>query len=122
MNVLKPHQQATIATLLANKVSQREIQRKTGIDRKTIRKYASSVQGEASNSSLATDSCGGMDENPPPWPPGPSPLPAQETSRVSGQGVSACEPHREWIEKQVALGRNATTQRTLLYYLKRLVY
>jgi hypothetical protein len=39
MNVLKPHLQATVKTLLGKGISQREINRKTGVDRKTIRKY-----------------------------------------------------------------------------------
>ena len=40
MNVLKPALQTTIKTLLSKEISQREIERKTGIDRKTIRRYA----------------------------------------------------------------------------------
>jgi transcriptional regulator with XRE-family HTH domain len=40
MNVLKPDLQATIKTLLGRGWSQREIERKTRIDRKTIRRYA----------------------------------------------------------------------------------
>lgn len=39
MNVLKPHLQTTIRTLLQAGASQREIERVTGIDRKTIRAY-----------------------------------------------------------------------------------
>ena len=39
MNVLKPHLKATIKTLLDKGVSQWEIHQKTGIDRKTIRRY-----------------------------------------------------------------------------------
>jgi len=39
MNVLKPHLQTTVKTLLDKGISQREINRKTGVDRKTIRKY-----------------------------------------------------------------------------------
>ena len=39
MNVLKPHLQTTVWTLLEAGASQREIQRVTGIDRKTIRGY-----------------------------------------------------------------------------------
>ena len=37
MNVLKPHLQTTIWTLLGANASQREIERVTGIDRNTIR-------------------------------------------------------------------------------------
>ena len=40
MNVLKPSLQTTIQTLLSKGITQREIERKTGIDRKTIRRYA----------------------------------------------------------------------------------
>jgi DNA invertase Pin-like site-specific DNA recombinase len=39
MNVLKPEKRAAVTTLLTNGVSQREIKRKTRIDRKTIRRY-----------------------------------------------------------------------------------
>ena len=39
MNILKPDKKSTIITLLKNGISQREISRKTSIDRKTIRKY-----------------------------------------------------------------------------------
>ena len=40
MNVLKPYRKGAVLTLLENGVSQREISRKTGVDRKTIRKIA----------------------------------------------------------------------------------
>ena len=36
MNVLKPHLKTTVTTLLAMGTPQREIERKTGVDRKTI--------------------------------------------------------------------------------------
>lgn len=39
LNVLKPHSQTTIFTLLEAGTSQRDIERVTGIDRKTIRTY-----------------------------------------------------------------------------------
>ena len=51
MNVLKPHLQITIATLLARGESQHEIARRTGVDRKTIRRYALTA-----NSPMATGS------------------------------------------------------------------
>jgi DNA invertase Pin-like site-specific DNA recombinase len=40
VNVLKPYRKGAVLTLLENGVSQREISRKTGVDRKTIRKIA----------------------------------------------------------------------------------
>lgn len=84
---MKSHLQITIATLLARGVSQHEIARRTGVDRKTIRRYA------RANSPMATGSPAPSAQIPPPRPP-------------ALQG-STCEPHRAWIEQQVALGRNA---------------
>lgn len=89
---MKSHLRITIETLLARGESQHEIHRRTGVDRKTIRRYA-----RLSNSPMATGSVDSDGQNPPPRPP----------VSLSGQARSACEPHREWIETQVALGRNA---------------
>lgn len=95
MNVLKPHLQTTISTLLAKGATQREVERITGIDRKTIRSYQKGFAEEHANSpGVAT---GSVVQIPPPWPP------AQR-----GSTVSACEPHRAFIEAQVRLRRNAT--------------
>lgn len=55
MNVLKPHLRTTIQTLLDRGARQREIERITGVDRKTIRRY----QGEANSSGVATGPVGG---------------------------------------------------------------
>ena len=110
MNVLKPNQKSTVVTLLENGVSQREIGRKTGIDRKTIRKLVQAMgaaaDGAPANSPMATGSAGVAVQIPPPRPPAGgvsvSPL------AVPAHARSACEPHRGWIEAQVRLGRNAT--------------
>ncbi len=106
MNVLKPALQSAVRTLLSNEISQREINRKTGIDRKTIRRYARSYdltavqEAEFSKSPTpATGSGSPADQIPPPWPP------AAE-AKIPKHARSACEPHREWIEAQVRLGRN----------------
>ena len=62
MNVLKPHQKGAVITLLENEVSQHEISRKTGVDRKTVRKLALAMAaarvGGDSNSPMATGSWG----------------------------------------------------------------
>lgn len=84
---MKSHLRVTIETLLANGASQHEIARRTGVDRKTIRK----VQAK---SPMATGSMAGEGQLPPPRPPAP---PAS----------SACAPHRAFVEAQVQLGRNA---------------
>lgn len=103
MNVLKPHLRVTIQTLLRNGSSQREIERLTGVDRKTIRRYEQErLASEAKSPGVATGSppqktVDSADEIPPPRPP----------ARTPKEVRSACEAHREWIEAQVRLGRNA---------------
>ena len=86
----------TVETLLGKGVSQHEIHRKTGIDRKTIRKIARRVGVCEANSPMATGSGDGGAQIPPPRPP------------AATDARSACEPHRGWIEAQIRLGRNAT--------------
>ncbi|MDP3032657.1 MAG: IS21 family transposase [Rhodocyclaceae bacterium] len=99
MNVLTQQKRSTVITLLENGVSQHEIHRKTGIDRKTIRKIARGMLLPA-NSPMATGSGVAGEQIPPPRPPAP-------TAGGSPVVRSACEPHREWIEAQIRLGRNA---------------
>jgi transposase len=78
----------------------------------TIRSYQRQIESEGSNSpGVAT---GSFPENsavleaqtPPPRPPGSAPAPP---ARSPKEARSACEAHREWIEAQVALGRNAVS-------------
>jgi transposase len=95
LNVLKPHLQTTVFTLLAAKASQREIERVTGISRKTIRAHQKRFAAERANSpGVAT---GSVEQTPPPWPPAPGPAIT----------ASACEPHRAFIEEQLRAKRNA---------------
>ena len=105
MNVLKPNKKATIATLFENNVSQREIKKKSGIDRKTIRKYIKKLTKEDSDSKSPTKAevATGSDENPPSRPPDQN----KSNEKIPAHAKSACEPHRAWIEKQINLGRNA---------------
>jgi len=91
LNVLKSHLRITVQTLLQNGTSQRQIERVTGVDRKTIRRYA----GTSNSPGVATGSEEGEVQTPPPRPP--------------ALAVSACEAHRPWIEAQVQLGRNAVS-------------
>ncbi len=98
MNVLKPHKRTTIFTLLGLHKSQRDIERITGIDRKTIRSYQRLYEALQPNSpGVATDP---KEQIPPPWPPIGKPIaPALATSK--------CTPHRAFIDAQLRLGRNA---------------
>ena len=67
MNVLKPHLQTTIWTLLKGGATQREIERITGISRHTIRSYQQRFAADPANCpGVATDSPG---QTAPPWPP-----------------------------------------------------
>lgn len=93
MNVLKAHKKAALLTLAQNKVSQHEIAAKTGIDRKTIRKYQKQLLAHVaeSNSPMAT---GDGVQNPPGWPPGL-------------KSSSACFSYHEFIEAEVKKCRNA---------------
>jgi len=102
-------------------ISHREIARPLEINRKTVGLIAKGLSKRAmvatdvepidgsKSCGVATD-CGGVAAN--------APTPATEVSSSSEQNgpgwpptsrssMSACEPHREWIEDQVRLGRNA---------------
>ena len=88
---MKPHLQITIATLLAHGASQHEIARRTGVDRKTIRRYA-----QTANSPMATGSQAVDDQIPPPRPPAPSPARrrARPASRIARGSSSRCAQGR----------------------------
>jgi hypothetical protein len=95
---LKPHLQTTIWTLLKANASQREIERVTGISRHTIRAYQQRFAAEGANCpGVATGSEAVAAQIAPPWPPAPVSV-----------ATSLCEPHREFIEAQLRLKRNAT--------------
>lgn len=116
MNVLKQHLQSTIFTLLERGASQHKIHELTGVDRKTIRRYQAIYESQQTvgvNSSTAAPT--GLAEPagaqiPPPQTP-PSPRPPAHGAAVPVKPFnfarSASEPHREWIEQQVRLQRNA---------------
>jgi len=102
--VLKQHLRITVQTLLGTDTPQREIARRTGVDRKTIRSYARAM---ANSPGVATGFSGAAAQIPPPWPPAPEDAPGTSAPAAASCATSACEPHRSWIEAQVALGRNA---------------
>lgn len=88
---MKDHLRITVETLLARGESQREIGRRTGVNRRTIRTIAAKCSGVATGS--ASDAPGVVTGSAPAAP--------------GGASSSACAPHRAFIEAQVALGRNA---------------
>ena len=83
MNVLKPHLQTTICPLLGAGASQREIERVTGIDRKTIRSYQKRFAAMTANSPGVSTGSGG--QIPPPRPPAPMPRGPMPTSVKGGR-------------------------------------
>jgi transposase len=101
MNVLKLFKKTAVLTLIHNGISQHEISRKIGIDRKTIRKYQGSVV-VGSNSPMAT---GFLDR----VRPLADPVPKEPVLVVSipKQARSHCEPHHDWMVGEVQKGRNA---------------
>ncbi|WP_409077075.1 IS21 family transposase [Paraburkholderia sp. FT54] len=114
MNVLKQHLQSTIFTLLEREVSQRRIHELTGVDRKTIRRYQAIFESRRAASNSPGEATTGPAEpavaqTPPPQTPPPPrpPDPGAATVRPFNFARSASEPHREWIEQQVRLKRNA---------------
>ena len=116
VNVLKPDKKTTIITLLNNGISQREISRKMKINRKTVRKYAKENNLLPSHGPLDSKSpiewevASGSDykisQNPPPGPPDKGES-REEKQKIPSDARSACAPHRQWIEEQVRLERNA---------------
>ena len=94
---MKPNLRISIHTLLQAGKAQREIARVVGVDPRTVRRIAR----EAKSPGVATGFCAEKDpvagQNAPPRPPALNPVATP----------SACEIHRQWIEAQVLLGRNA---------------
>jgi len=108
VNVLKAHLRITIDTLHRTGTPHREIERRTGVDRKTIRRYvrlaaeaAAAAAAAANSPGVATGFGAGGPQTPPPRPPAVPP--------ARGGTLSACEPHRTWIAAQVVFGRNAVS-------------
>ena len=105
---MKPHLRTTIWTLLRAGNSQREIERRTGISRHTIRAWARrfAAQGDPP----AESNCPGVATDPlvPELAQTAPPRPPTSTPVASPGATSLCEPHRPFIEAQLRLGRNAT--------------
>ena len=116
MNVLKPHLRISVETLLRSGITQREIARKLKVNRRTIGRIASGLRDEAQSAPLSEEVPTGLydksGQNAPPRPPAHTETTCEIAEIIiptKRQSVSACEPHREWIERQVELERNAVS-------------
>lgn len=94
---MKNNKKSAVLTLLSRGISHRQIFESTGVNRRTIRSIAESI----SKSPLATGTATRQIQNAPPRPP------ALELPKIPALARSECEPHREFIEEQIRLGRNA---------------
>jgi transposase len=99
--MLKDDLRTTIETLRKRGESQREIARVTGVDRKTIRAYVRRKVSDSSPPELKPVGTIAVTEMPPC---SPALLPGAPSKNPTD---SVCEPHREWIESQLRLRRNA---------------
>lgn len=102
MNVLNNERLTTVETLLLRGLSQREIARVTGVHRSAIKRAALGLAkrttpstGSGSSGTTAYETADAAKRTTPRPPASARTLP------------SLCEPHREWITDQIALGRNA---------------
>ena len=96
---MKPNLRISIHTLLQAGKAQREIARVIGVDRKTVRRIAREAKSPGVATGFSAEKVELEGQNPPPRPPAPKPVAT----------ASACQIHREWIEAQVLLGRNAVS-------------
>lgn len=108
MNVLKPQKRSDVLALVRAGLSNREIERRLGVRRETVAKYVAEAMTQAPASSPAGESpAESLIENRPGWPPDGAAANQPCEPAIPAHARSACEPHREWIAKQVGAGRNA---------------
>lgn len=112
MNVLKPYERDSVLTLVRAKLSFRDIERRLGIRRETISRYAREavlLEGKSKAATAEGVATGDFSENRPEG--GPRPPASGSCSlvvvKIPKHALSACYPYRKWIENQVLLGRNA---------------
>lgn len=96
MNVLNAVKRNNLKVLLIAGYSYREIERKTGIRRETISRYAKKIKASVEAGAKAAGVPAGS-------------LYSKAATCLPGICVSSCELHRSWIEEQVNLGRNAVS-------------
>jgi transposase len=110
MNVLKSQKRSDVVALIRAGHSQREIHRRLEVDRETIRRIVRAQScGVDAPLSLGAAAVNSKIQNRPGWPPDGGAANSASNRSIPEHARSACEPHREWIEGQVLLGRNAVS-------------
>jgi transposase len=106
--------QNDVLALVRAGFSFREIEERLGVHRETASKYAKAAglweppPKPATELGVATGSDFKTGQTAAPWPPDGSALNSEAVAtKIPAHARSACETHREWIEAQVRLGRNA---------------
>jgi len=92
LNVLKPHLQTTIWTLLKGGATQREIERVTGISRHTIRAYQQRFAMDPANCPGVATDC--SSQTAPPRP--PTDLPVSHAARGPHRPPASCRPRAKY--------------------------
>lgn len=98
---MKTHLRVAVEMMLARGETQREIERRTGVNRRTIRAIGAKCSGVATGSvsNCSTPATGSVSNSPG--------VATGSAPAVPKGASSACAPHRAFIEAQGALGRNA---------------
>lgn len=108
MNVLNAQKRNDLEALLRARMSFREIERRLGVRRETVSRYAKRL-GLHPNQLKANGEASGFKsgQNEAKWLPSGGASSGGKDNKIPKHARSACEPYREWIEAQVRLKRNA---------------
>lgn len=110
VNVLKPHKRNDVLALVRAKISYREIERRLGVRRETVARYAQEAglcEEKPKAATLTEVATGFVVQNRPAEATRPPAFWEVLPVRAPKRAQSACVPHQKWIEDQVLLGRNA---------------
>jgi len=108
---LKPHKRNDVLALVRAKISFREIERKLGVRRETVSRYAREAGlGEVDSKAATLEgvATGSVEQNRPAEGTRPPAFSEVSLAKVPKRAQSACGPYQQWIETQILLGRNAT--------------
>lgn len=113
MNVLKPNKQQDLLVLVRAKYSFREIEKRLGIRRETVSRYAEAAglwSGADSKAATLVEVATGIlaktGQQIAKWPPDGG---ASTIAKIPKEARSHCEPYRVFIEQEVAKDRNAVS-------------